>query len=120
MDLADSMLVIVTKAPYGLEDAFAGLRLGLAMAVNGMRTSVVMVEDGVYNAVASQKPEAVSMPSNIEAIQDLYDFDVEVSVVSEDLAERGVGEDRLVEGVKVVDRSALPELISGHAVVTTF
>jgi sulfur relay (sulfurtransferase) DsrF/TusC family protein len=114
------MLVIVTKAPYGLEDAFAGLRLGLAMAVNGMRTSVVMVEDGVYNAVASQKPEAVSMPSNVEAIQDLYDFDVEVSVVKEDLGERGVADDRLVEGVKVVDRSALPGLITGHAVVTTF
>ena len=65
--MANSTLVLITKAPYGLEDAFAGLRLALAMGVNGMKTSVVMVEDGVFNAVITQRPEAVKMPSNIEA-----------------------------------------------------
>lgn len=118
--MADSMLVIVTRPPYGLEDAFAGLRLALAMGVNGMKVSVVEVEDGVYNAVADQKPEAVGMPSNVEATTELYDFDVSVHVVKEDLEERGVAESSLVEGVKVIRRDDLKGLLAEHDVTTTF
>jgi len=118
--MAGSMLVLITKPPYGLEDAFAGLRLGLAMAVNGMKTSVLMLEDGVFNAVAAQKPEAVRMPSNIEATKELYDFEVPVYVVKEDLAARGISESQLFEGLKVVPASDIRKLVAEHEVVTTF
>jgi sulfur relay (sulfurtransferase) DsrF/TusC family protein len=118
--MAGSLLVLVTKAPYGLEDAFAGLRLALAMGVNGMSTTVVMMEDGVYNAVAAQKPEAVGMPSNVDATRELYDFDVSVHVVKDDLEERGIAEVALVDGLKTVDRAALKEMVGSHDLVTTF
>ncbi|MCJ7490162.1 MAG: DsrE family protein [Thermoplasmata archaeon] len=118
--MAESMLLLVTKPPYGLEDAFAGLRLALAMAVNGMSVSVVMLEDGVYNAVAAQKSDAVGMPSNVDATTELYDFDVPVYVVREDLAERGLSDAAMFEGLKPVDRAALVEMVSTHDVVTTF
>ena len=118
--MAGSMLVLITRAPYGLEDAFAGLRLALAMGVNGMSVSVVMVEDGVYNAVAKQRPEAVHMPSNKEATAELYDFDVPVFVVREDLSERGLSEESIFEGLKLVERSALKEMVATNDVVTTF
>jgi len=118
--MAGSMLVLITKPPYGLEDAFAGLRLGLAMAVNGMKTSVLMLEDGVFNAVAAQKPEAIRMPSNIEATKELYDFEVPVYVVKEDLAARGISESQLFEGLKVVPASDIRKLVAEHEVVTTF
>ena len=114
------MLVLITRAPYGLEDAFAGLRLALAMGVNGMSVSVVMVEDGVYNAVAGQKPEAVRMPSNKEATVELYDFDVPVHVVREDLSERGLSEESVFDGLKMVERAALKDMVSTNDVVTTF
>ena len=114
------MLVIVTRPPYGLEDAFAGLRLALAMGVNGMMVSVVEVEDGVYNAVAGQKPEAVGMPSNVDATTELYDFDISVLVVREDLAERGIEESSLIDGVKAIGREELKGLVEGHDVTTTF
>jgi tRNA 2-thiouridine synthesizing protein D len=118
--MANSILVLITKAPYGLEDAFAGLRLALAMGVNGMKTSVVMVEDGVFNAVKTQKPEAVKMPSNLEATKELYDFEVPVYVVKEDLAARGISEVNLFDGLKVVPAGALKGLVAEHEVVTTF
>lgn len=118
--MAGSILVLITKAPYGLEEAFAGLRLALATGVNGMKTSVLMAEDGVYNAVATQTPEAVKMPSNIEATKELYDFDVLVYVVKEDLAARGIPESRLFEGLKPVPASKARELLAEHDVVTTF
>ncbi|MEM2890894.1 MAG: DsrE family protein [Thermoplasmata archaeon] len=118
--MANSILVVVTKPPYGVEDAFAGLRLGLAMAVNGIRTSVLMTDDGVFNAVGSQRPEAVKMPSNIDATRDLYDFDVPVYVVKEDLAARGIPESRLFEGLKPLPASDIRKLVADHDVVTTF
>ena len=118
--MAESTLVLVTKAPYGLEDAFAGLRMALAMSVNGMKTSVVLIEDGVYNGLGSQKSEAVRMPSNAEATKELYDFDVSVYVVKEDLASRGIEESRLFEGLKVIPASEVKKLVSEHDLVTTF
>ena len=118
--MANSILVLITKAPYGLEEAFAGLRLALAMGVNGMKTSVVMMEDGVFNAVATQKPEAVKMPSNIEATKELYDFEVPVYVVKEDLAARGIPESNLFDGLKAVPANHIRELLREHDVVTTF
>ena len=118
--MAESILVMVTRPPYGLEEAFAGLRLALAMAVNGMKTSVLLAEDGVYNAVASQKAEAVKMPSNMDATKELYDFDVPVYVVKEDLDERGIPESALFEGLKVVPASKIRELVEEHSVTTTF
>jgi len=118
--MAQSLLVLITRPPYGLEEAFAGLRLGLAMAVNGMKTSVLMLEDGVFNAVGSQKPEAVKMPSNIDATKDLYDFDVSVYVVREDLQARGIPESKLFEGLKVVGSAKVKDLLAEHDVVTTF
>ncbi len=118
--MAKSILVLITKPPYGLEEAFAGLRLALAMAVNGMKTTVLMMEDGVFNAVASQKPDTVKMPSNIDAVKDLYDFETSVYVVGEDLESRGIPEPRLFEGLKVIESSKTKDLIAEHDVVTTF
>ena len=118
--MANSTLVLITKAPYGLEEAFAGLRLALAMGVNGMKTSVLMMDDGAYNSLATQKPEAVKMPSNMEATKELYDFEVPVYVVREDLASRGINESNLFEGLKVVPAAKAKELLAEHDLVTTF
>lgn len=118
--MANSTLVVITKPPYGLEEAFAGLRLALAMGVNGMKTSVVMLEDGVYNAIGTQKPEAVKMPSNIDATKELYDFDIPVYVVREDLAARGIPETGLFEGLKVIPAAMVRDLVADHDLVTTF
>lgn len=118
--MASSALVLITKAPYGLEEAFAGLRLALAMGVNGMKTSVLLMEDGVYNALATQKSDVVKMPSNMDATKELYDFDVPVYVVKEDLDARGIPESKLFEGLKVVPASTARQLLAEHDVTTTF
>jgi tRNA 2-thiouridine synthesizing protein C len=118
--MANSALVLITKSPYGLEEAFAGLRLALAMGVNGMKTSVLMMDDGVYNSLAAQKADAVKMPSNMEATKELYDFEVPVYVVKEDLSARGIDESKLFEGLTVVPASKAKDLLAEHDVVTTF
>jgi len=119
--MAGSIAVIVTKPPYGTEEAFAGLRLSLAMLVSGLveRSTVVMVGDGTLNAVASQESSAIGMPSNVEAITDLVDFDAGVYCVKEDFEERASGS-KIVEGVQLISWEKAREIIHEHDMVTTF
>ena len=119
--MADSILILGTKAPYGTEEGFAGLRLSLAMLASGLvgRSSVLLVGDGTLNAVATQEPAAIGMPSNAEAINDLADFEGEVFVVEEDLKSRA-GDIPILEGVKKVTWDQARTIIKDHALVTTF
>jgi tRNA 2-thiouridine synthesizing protein D len=119
--MAQSILILATKAPYGTEDFFAGARLSLAMLASGSiaRSSVLMVGDGILNAVAAQNPGAIGMPSNVEAINDLADFEGEVFVLEDDLVAR-VGDAAILDGVKKVSREKARQLILDHELVTTF
>ncbi len=119
--MADNLLVILSKAPYGYEDAFAGARLALAGLVSGQlsKVTVLLVADGTLNAMTAQRPEAVEMPSNLDALQDLLDVDGEIYCVEEDLRNR-VGEAETLEGVKLVSWEGARGIIAQHSLVTTF
>jgi len=119
--LAESIAVLISKPPYGTEEAFAGLRLALAMLASGTvgKTTVILIGDGTLNAVASQNPGAIAMPSNIEAIADLIDFEAEVYCVKEDLIER-VGRVETLESVKMISWEEARSVLAKHELVTTF
>jgi tRNA 2-thiouridine synthesizing protein C len=119
--MAKSILVVITKGPYGFEEAFAGLRLALGMMVSGQveRCGVLMIGDGTLNALKGQSPEAVRMPSNAEAINDLTDFDMPILCVAEDLHDR-VGKVETLEAVKMGSWDDARAMIEGYDLVNTF
>jgi len=119
--MAESLLILVTKPPYGFEEAFAGLRAGLGMLASGQVpvSNALLVGEGTLNAVAAQRPEAISMPSNPEAINDLLDFEAHVYVVREDLL-KVAGDVPLLEGVEVIDWDRARQIIAEHDLITTF
>jgi tRNA 2-thiouridine synthesizing protein D len=119
--MAQSVLVLITKAPYGYEEGFAGARLALSQLAGGLITkcNVLLVGDGTLNAVAGQKPEALRMPSNADSLGDLMDFDAKVYCVKEDLAER-VGEVAVLDNVTAVDWNQARQIIADHELITTF
>ena len=119
--MAESLLILVTKPPYGFEEAFAGLRAGLGMLASGQVpvSNALLVGEGTLNAVATQRPEAIRMPSNMEAVNDLMDFEAKVYVVQEDLREL-VGDVSLLEGVELIDWERARQVIDEHDLVTTF
>jgi tRNA 2-thiouridine synthesizing protein D len=121
IDMAGSLLILVTKPPYGFEEAFAGLRAGLGMLASGQVpvSNALLVGEGTLNAVAAQKPEVIGMPSNAEAINDLLDFEAKVYVVREDLL-RAAGDVPLLEGVEVIDWKKARQVIADHDLITTF
>jgi tRNA 2-thiouridine synthesizing protein D len=119
--MAQSVLVLITKAPYGYEEGFAGARLALSQLAGGLITkcNVLLVGDGTLNAVAGQKPEALRMPSNADSLGDLMDFDAKVYCVTEDLRER-VGDAAVLENVTAVDWQEARKIVADHDMVTTF
>lgn len=87
-----SMLHLVNKSPYernSLETCVAYCKEGDA---------ILLIEDGVYAAVANGK-----------AAGQLAGLDV--LVLGPDLSARGISEDKLASGIKVVDYNGFVELV---------
>lgn len=120
--MINSILTLVCKAPYGREDAFAGLRFALSQIASGAmdKSDTILLEDGVYNALKGQKSEEIGMPSNFDATEDLIDLEGKVFCIKEDLDEREIGEDNILEDIEIILKENLPKLIQDYDVVATF
>lgn len=97
------------------------MRQALALLVSGLmeRSVVVMVGEGTLNAVESQNPQALSMPSNKEAVEDLITLDGEVYVVTEDL-DALMPDTKMIEGVQSINWDRAREILAGVDVINTF
>ena len=90
-----SMLHLVNKSPYE--------RNSLSTCVGYVRDDdvLLLIEDGVYAAVKSGKAAA-----RLEGLN--------VSVLGPDLAARGIGEDKLIDGVTVVDYAGFVDMVEAN------
>jgi tRNA 2-thiouridine synthesizing protein B len=86
-----SILHLVNKSPYERNS----MATCAGYAKDG--DAVLLIEDGVYAAIKGGK-----------AADTLAGLDV--SVLGPDLAARGIGEDKLIEGVSVVDYAGFVDL----------
>jgi len=120
--MANSILTIVTKPPYGTEDAFAGFRLALSQIAGGAveKSDVLIMEDGVFNAISAQKSDMIGMPSNVEAIEDLLGMECKVYCVKDDLDEREITIDKTIDGISIVLRDEVANIVDGYDVIASF
>jgi tRNA 2-thiouridine synthesizing protein C len=118
--MVDSVCVLIRRAPYGAENAFAGFRLALATAANGIDTKVVLMEEGVLNAVCDQNSADIGMPSILDAMEDLLSLDVGIYCVEDHLDDLGVVKEVLRKEMNYIPETDLSDLILGCQVMTTF
>ena len=120
--MVNTILTIIKSAPYGREDAFAGLRFSLSQIAAGMLDAcdTILVEDGVYNTLKGQWARAIMMPSNLDAVQDLLDLDGRVFCVREHLKERNISPKDILEGIELVSIAQLPTLIETYDAFATY
>ncbi|MGB9837455.1 DsrE family protein [Methanothermobacter sp.] len=104
-----SALIIIDRAPYGCEDAFSGLYVVIACLNSSLDADVLLIEDGVYAAVADQAPDAIEYP-NVEELTYLIFPEGSVFVHERSLKERGLEEEDLVEAAEVIDDHELYEI----------
>lgn len=93
------MLHIVNKSPYE-RNALASC-LGHAEA----GSTILLIEDGVYAAIAGGR-----VAGDLKGTGN----DIRVCALGPDLRARGVSEERLVEGVRVVDYGGFVDLVSDN------
>lgn len=91
-------MVVVTKVPYGTSLVAEGFRCAIGCAGMDIKTTLVLIDDGVFAALKGQDPSAIAMKSMGEAMAGADSFGVELLVCKESLDERGVQPGRLVGG----------------------
>jgi tRNA 2-thiouridine synthesizing protein B len=90
-----AMLHLVNKSPYetgNLETATGYMQDG---------DTLLLIEDGIYAAIKAGKVSSMLAGRN-------------VSVLGPDLAARGIGEDKLIEGVNVIDYAGFVDLVEAN------
>ena len=87
-----SMLHLVNKSPYESNN------LSTASSIMQGGDELLLIEDGVYGAVKAGKASAM-----LEGCT--------VSVMGPDLAARGISEDKLADGINVIDYNGFVELV---------
>lgn len=118
--MVNSICVLIRKSPYGTEDAFAGLRLGLATIANGMETRIILMEDGVLCAKKDQKPQKIHMPSMIETLNDLFSLEVKIYCVEDHLSEREIKKEDLIEELNFIPKKEISDIILSCDAQTSF
>ena len=106
--------IIIRHPPYGREDAFAAIRLAIVGNNYGFPVSLVLCEDGVWNALRDQWAETIEMPSNEENLMAAMDVGTRVYVDDRSLEERGLTPDDLASGVQVMPCDEMAEFILSH------
>jgi len=89
------MLHLVNKSPY--ENG----NLNRASSIMNDGDALLLIEDAVYGAVKAGKASAMLDGHT-------------VSVLGPDLAARGISEDKLADGVNVVDYAGFVELVEAN------
>lgn len=119
--MAKTVVVLITRSPYGTEEAFAGMRESLALLVSGLvdRAVTILIGEGTLNAVSVQRSEVLGMPSNAAALNDLVEMEGEVYAIKEDLDNLAAGLP-IIEGVELIDWNKAREIISSCQLVNTF
>lgn len=114
------ILIVVRHGPYGGFQAAEGLRHANGAISLGLRPIVILVDDGVYLAMARQNPggsQWLALGETLEEViaRGLYekkDVPAEFYVEKESLVKRGLDSEELVEDLELVDHRRVSELMA--------
>ncbi len=103
--------MILRKPPYGDINAAEAVRHALGAMSGDIAASLILVDGGVQLARKGQDDTGTGF-TNLEAtLKDCAEMGVEVFVDSLSLIEQDLKKEDIVEGVKVVDESAIAALL---------
>ncbi|MHA1928284.1 MAG: DsrE family protein [Candidatus Thorarchaeota archaeon] len=108
--MSKKFALILSTPPYDKRGAFTGARIGLASAMEGNEPTIILMEDGVYGAVAGQ--ESKQFFQTAELLGDILEFGGKILVCGMCLIERGISKESLIPGCEVIDISKLVDAMS--------
>lgn len=112
MSKVRSVCAVVSRPPVGNRAALEILRFSLALLAGDIEYSLVLAEDGVFHALRELPPHTHhGRQTTRRLLEDSIDFDVQVYVVEEDLAPRGLRAEDLIPSVNVVPAQQVVGLV---------
>lgn len=117
-EVVKRFMYVNRKAPYGTIYALECLEVVLITAAFDQDTSVVFVDDGVYQLKKNQETAAIGMKNFSNTYRALDDYDVEkIYVEKESLDARGLTAEDLIIPVEVVAADNLRDIMAQQDVV---
>ena len=116
------VLLLFRRPPYGTVFPAEGLRMAEALLAFQMPLKVVFLEDGIFNLVKGQGNKTLGFGDLGSAFAGLTSFGLqELLVVQEDLSDRRVRLEDLVQGpIRAIRTTELRALIDEAKVVMPF
>ena len=103
-----SLAILITKAPFGTIHAAEAIRLANGAISYGHEVSILLVGDGVLVAKSEQRAEETGWTSLSPLLQKLASSSRARVLADLDSAkERGLSESDIVEGIRLIDSSAI-------------
>nr|MDO8079148.1 sulfurtransferase complex subunit TusB [Candidatus Freyarchaeota archaeon] len=90
-------LILVSKSPYITKDNVYAFEASLNLKNMDEEVGVMLIQDAVLSAIQGQKGQIE------ELLKTALDAGVNVYVLKPDAAARGIPEERMIEGVQLVD-----------------
>jgi tRNA 2-thiouridine synthesizing protein D len=111
--------IIINEAPYAMERAYTGLRFARTCVFEGHKTNLFLIENGVYVAKKGQKPSS-NQPNLGDYLEDLVKDGAEVKVCVVCVQARGLSENDLIAGAKIVTLNELVEWTTNSDKIMVF
>jgi sulfur relay protein TusB/DsrH len=106
-------LCVVVGRPQGVELSALGLREAWAAHAYAIETRMLFFDDGIYNLLKN--------PGYFGSmLKDLIDENGEVFCLRESLAARGIRAEELVEGVRLISKQEVADIIEECDAVNVF
>ena len=120
-ETGSELLILLTEGTYGTFDGpFNAIQIGNAVLALEKNATIVLLDEGVYFGVNNQDPSEIELLNNTDYIQDFLGLGGRILALEPSLKKRGLLEDDIIEGIKLIDHSQLVQEIEKHDVSLTF
>jgi tRNA 2-thiouridine synthesizing protein C len=101
--------ILITRRPYGTEEAFGAISFAVACAYAGIMTRVVFIEDGVYALLGEHKLEKWTHFFNLQEVIDAVagSENLQFFAFQPSLSQRGIAKNKKLNAVLDI---GIPEL----------
>lgn len=111
-----NILVFISHAPFGHENAFAGLYVASASLSKGLEVCVILEGEGIYAGLKGQlDPQGnIDLPPTENQVKDILAVGGKVIVSKASLELRGIEQSALLENIVVLESEKIHDIILEH------
>lgn len=110
--------VMIMESPYGREKPYTALRFALTAILDGNDVILTLMQDGIYVGLKEQNPN--EYPNHLEYLESAISEGLKVIVCGVCCKSRGIKQEHLVEGAKIVGMHEIVQAVAESEQHITF